>query len=165
MPQNREFQERLATKVVIVGSIVCGVCATVAIGAVGFGSDGSAEQVGQTAKDVLAILLPVVGTWVGTVLAFFFGKENFEAGARETRRSLGQRLSDPVLSHAIPLTAVVSRTFASASEADSCLLSELADTMSGSGFFRIPVFLADHRPYLVIHRQLIDSFVDRKSVV
>jgi hypothetical protein len=38
----------------------------------------------STAQYVLGALLPVVAAWVGTVLAFYFGKENFEAAARST---------------------------------------------------------------------------------
>src|SRR2546421_6023138 len=34
------------------------------------------------AKYILATILPVVAGWVGTVLAFYYGKENFEAGTR-----------------------------------------------------------------------------------
>jgi hypothetical protein len=34
------------------------------------------------AKVVFDSLLPVFGTWVGTLLAFYFGKANFESGAR-----------------------------------------------------------------------------------
>src|SRR3989440_2151693 len=34
------------------------------------------------AKYILATVLPVVAGWVGTVLAFYYGKENFEAGSR-----------------------------------------------------------------------------------
>ena len=32
------------------------------------------------AKYLFATILPVVAGWVGTVLAFYYGKENFEAG-------------------------------------------------------------------------------------
>ena len=35
-------------------------------------------------KDVLTIVLPLVGTWVGTVLAFYFSRENFVAAASQT---------------------------------------------------------------------------------
>src|SRR5436853_1792917 len=34
------------------------------------------------AKYILATVLPVVAGWVGIVLAFYYGKENFEAGSR-----------------------------------------------------------------------------------
>ena len=35
-------------------------------------------------KDILGILLPVLSAWAGTVFAFYFGRESFEAAARST---------------------------------------------------------------------------------
>ena len=34
------------------------------------------------ATQVLSTVLPVIGTWIGTILAFYFGKENFETAAK-----------------------------------------------------------------------------------
>jgi predicted permease len=39
----------------------------------------------EAAKYVLNAVLPLIGTWVGAVIAFYFAKENFEAAARHTR--------------------------------------------------------------------------------
>ncbi|HPI18846.1 MAG TPA: hypothetical protein PKY56_00610 [Candidatus Kapabacteria bacterium] len=33
-------------------------------------------------ENVMNVLLPVVATWVGTIIAFYFGKENFEAATK-----------------------------------------------------------------------------------
>lgn len=42
---------------------------------------------------VFSTVLPVVATWVGTVLAFYFGSENFRQAAQSTREVLGDRLA------------------------------------------------------------------------
>src|SRR6266576_4938414 len=42
----------------------------------------TSDRASDTARQVLATVLPLIGTWVGTVLAFYFSKENFEAAAR-----------------------------------------------------------------------------------
>lgn len=39
-----------------------------------------------SAKDILTLLLPVFGTWVGTLLAYYFGKDNYESGARNSEK-------------------------------------------------------------------------------
>jgi hypothetical protein len=49
---------------------------------VAWGKNSSGAEVAAAAKDILATLLPVIGTWIGTVLAFFYSKENFESAAR-----------------------------------------------------------------------------------
>lgn len=44
---------------------------------------------------ILNLLLPVFGTWVGTLLAYYFGKENFESAAKnatELARELTNKL-------------------------------------------------------------------------
>jgi len=46
----------------------------------------------DVAKYVLGVLLPVVGAWVGTVLAFYFGQGSFEA-ASESAANLVRQLS------------------------------------------------------------------------
>jgi hypothetical protein len=41
-----------------------------------------ASDKGAAAQNVLHTVLPLVGTWVGTIIAFYFTKENFEAATR-----------------------------------------------------------------------------------
>ncbi len=41
----------------------------------------------DAAKYVFASVLPVVAAWVGTVMAFYFGKENFKAATDSVSRS------------------------------------------------------------------------------
>ncbi len=42
---------------------------------------------------IFTAVLPVVATWVGTVLAFYFGSENFRQAAQQTREVLTDRLA------------------------------------------------------------------------
>ena len=49
----------------------------------------TAGQESDTAKLLLSSILPLLGTWVGTVLAYYFAKENFESAARATGRLAG----------------------------------------------------------------------------
>ena len=39
---------------------------------------------------MLGVLLPVIGAWVGTVLAFYFGQVNFEAASRSAANLVRQ---------------------------------------------------------------------------
>jgi hypothetical protein len=68
------FKENLGTKVVTWGLLAVAVVGVVALIVV---LNGPSEQMLQGVKDILAILLPVIAAWVGTVLAFYFGRENF----------------------------------------------------------------------------------------
>jgi len=76
-PANRET---IAMTVIIVSS-----CLLIFIGAIAiFGA--AAEKKGEAAIDVMTMVLPVVATWVGTVIAFYFGRENFEAANEQVNR-------------------------------------------------------------------------------
>jgi len=50
------------------------------------------DQFFDIAKYILGVLLPVIGAWVGTVLAFYFGQVNFKA-ASESAANLVRQLS------------------------------------------------------------------------
>jgi len=128
-----------------------------AIIAVGFGGRG--EDASKAAMQILTILLPVIGTWVGTVLAFYFGRENFEAGARETRLSMGQHLSDPALQDAIPLAKIKALQVADDAAARDKKLAEIDSQLKAGGFFRIPILTTANHPLYVVHRQPLDSFI------
>ena len=55
-----------------------------------------AQTLAASAQLLLSSLLPLFGTWVGTVLAFYYSKESFKSASRGTLdlvRSIGQRLS------------------------------------------------------------------------
>jgi uncharacterized membrane protein len=49
-------------------------------------------KVDSLLNGVFTAVLPVVATWVGTVLAFYFGSENFRQAAQHTREALSDRL-------------------------------------------------------------------------
>src|SRR5208283_5460366 len=65
------FRDWLATIVIVVSLVAVMVLTAVAI-----------HFDTKEAKDILSMILPMVGTWVGTVLAFYFGKEQLEAATR-----------------------------------------------------------------------------------
>ena len=48
------------------------------------------DQFFDISKYVLGVLLPVIGAWVGTVLAFYFGQVNFEAASRSAANLVRQ---------------------------------------------------------------------------
>lgn len=42
----------------------------------------------ETAKYIFSAILPLLGTWVGIVLTFYFTRDNFESAGQETRAAL-----------------------------------------------------------------------------
>jgi hypothetical protein len=65
----------------------------------------------SAAQLLLSALLPLFGTWVGTILAFYYSKENYEAASQGTLdvvRTVAQRLSStPVTAKMMPVAQIV----------------------------------------------------------
>jgi uncharacterized membrane protein len=87
------FRAKLGSRLVIFATIALVVLAAIVMSAAAYGSPGSIKD---TAQLLFSSLLPLFGTWVGTVLALYYTKENFGSASRNTLdlvRSVSQRLA------------------------------------------------------------------------
>lgn len=103
------FREMLADDIVkfsIVGLIFVSV---VVLGVGIFGASNSDAV--ENSQYVFAALLPLFATWVGTVLAYYFSKQNFEAASKATESLVklsGQKLrAVPIEEAMIPIDKIV----------------------------------------------------------
>jgi hypothetical protein len=136
------------------------------------GKEGTA-QFFDVAKYVLGVLLPVIGAWVGTVLAFYFGQGSFEAASRSAANlvrelSPREKLQAEAAGQAMMKINEVT-TFKippDKTEAD-IKIKQLID----KGFEkdksrprqRLPILDAEDRGKYVLHRSTIDAFVAPKK--
>jgi hypothetical protein len=131
------------------------------------------DQFFDIAKYVLGVLLPVIGAWVGTVLAFYFGQVNFEAASKSAANLVRQlspreKLEAEAASKAMMKINEVTafKIAAGKSEAD-ITIRELID----DGFEkdksrprqRLPILDADGKGKYVLHRSTIDAFIAPKK--
>ena len=124
-------------------------------------------------KYVLGVLLPVVGAWVGTVLAFYFGQVNFEAASKSAAnlvRQLSPReklQAEPADKAMMKINEVTAYNIPSDKTEADITLRELID----EGFEkdkarprqRLPILDAEGRGKYVLHRSTIDAFVAPKK--
>jgi len=101
---------------------------------------GKPDTIMGAAQLLLSALLPLFGTWVGTILAFYYSKENYEAASQSTLdvvKSVGQRLrSTPVASKMMPASQVVVAQLPSDGSIGSLKVSDIEtkfDTVGGNG--------------------------------
>jgi hypothetical protein len=121
---------------------------------------------GQEGKEVLTMLLPVIGTWVGTVLAFYFGREQLEAANRTVDRLARQLTSEEKLGSIKVTEKMIPRADAYVATQDPAqlkLLDALSDLEKQKKGNRIPVLTADGKPRLVVHRSTIDRFIAHRA--
>jgi len=132
----------------------------------------SASEAIEVTQYVFASIIPLFGAWVGTVLAFYFGREQFEAATRsvqETIRSLSpeERLRQiAVADSMIPRGEMAVLRLESDADEDRI---KVADLRSKFGLqkvggkeidvSRLPILKKDDSVLCVVHRSLVDSFV------
>ena len=118
-------------------------------------------------KDVLALLLPVIGAWVGTVLAFYFGRENYLAASRSTENilalTLEQKLQATKASAAMrPVDRIVALRTQDA-DSEIKLKDRMLDLMSDEKS-RLPVLTENGVLRYIVHRSAIDRFIASRAL-
>lgn len=89
------------------------------------------------AQGVLNAVLPLFGTWVGTVLAYYFSRENFESAAANTERLVRQLTPEEVL-RSTPVTAVMVKEIFSVQD-QSMRVQDLLDELDKKDYKRLPI--------------------------
>ncbi|MCX7111152.1 MAG: hypothetical protein NTX45_13695 [Proteobacteria bacterium] len=123
---------------------------------------------------VLGTILPVVATWVGTVLAFYFGKENFDAAARNSSALIQQLSSREKLQRKSAKEAMMKLseiTYYQLAQGEDVKTLKLK-TLIESGFGkdknkprnRLPIISKEGLPLHVLHRSTLDGYVTAQLI-
>jgi hypothetical protein len=150
----RHWLAAVVTIVSIIGAVVLGAFAI------------ASPTPNSTAQTILSMVLPVIGTWVGTVLAYYFSKENMEAATRSVATIARQltpeeRLrSKPVQDVMIPLA----KMFFVRGPANELNLVEAVKELDASRKGdRLPVLNKEDWPLYVVHRSTVDRFLVNRA--
>jgi hypothetical protein len=129
--------------------------------------DPTGKEAFSQVKDILTLLLPVFGTWIGTVLAFYFTKENLEAASNNMNKLVNQVVSMNQRFEAMYTKDVMARfpnfTFKYVKDEAgwrALKLTELIALMESTGTERLPIIIegADTFHFL-IYRSTIERFI------
>ena len=150
----RGVRERLALGIVFVG-----ICSVAGLGIVGiaFGD----ENFRATA---LGSSLPLLGAWVGAVIAYYFGKEQFEVAAEQTNKLLsrGQKLAKYTARDImIPLPGSgTSGAFVEDTDGNGVIVDEKANEFAKTkmGRNRRAVLKKNGHPLMAIHRSTLTDY-------
>jgi len=127
-----------------------------------------------TSQYMLGTLLPVIATWVGTVLAFYFGKENFDAAARNSSALIQQLSSREKLQRKSAKEAMMKLgeiTYYQLAKGEDVKTLKL-QTLIESGFGkdknkprnRLPIISKEGLPLHVLHRSTLDGYVTAQLI-
>jgi hypothetical protein len=121
-----------------------------------------------TTRLVFVSVLPLFGTWVGTVLAFYFAGRNLEAATASTRslsevtaRLAGVTAAEALVSEKmIPRAQMRVLTLTAEEDAgfNNLPLSRLWDELEAISFDRLPIVGPDRAIRAVVHRSLLTSY-------
>lgn len=147
----------LLTYVLVIISIVGVVVLSIVAIAV-----SSPKQKLETVKYVLSVVLPMLATWVGTVLAYYFSKENFAAASQSvtamaTRLSGMEKLKSVALKEKMRPLANIRYWPMKAGEEDKCKLSELLSKFDNLD--RIPMLDDKARVLYLVYKSVINQFL------
>lgn len=127
------------------------------------------DQKGEAAERVFIMLVPLLGTWVGTVLAYYFSGENFDR-ASESMSKLVERATEERLRGISVKQAMIPRgtmkvvTLPASEDGSSVnLKTELIDKFVDP-VTRVPVLDENGVARFIIHQSLVFKFVTKKSL-
>jgi hypothetical protein len=116
-------------------------------------------------KDILTITLPVLSAWVGGILAFYFGKENFEAANSSVRKMVSQMSPQERLKGISVKEVMDKRASITGIKLDKNRTEDKVSlTVDIIGLFkdkvtRLPIFTETDAAKYVIHESLAYKFV------
>jgi len=152
-PNTKKSQrERLSQQITIGSLIFIAVIAAVAI-----------WKDSENTMTVFNMVLPVVATWVGTIIAFYFGRENFESATNQVRMftqklTSGDKAETPVTSIMISLSAMVYFSIPQGNTEKDIKLLTLYKKL-GEKITRIPVLDAKNVVKYMIHESSINKYL------
>jgi hypothetical protein len=123
----------------------------------------------QNAVTLFNILLPVMATWVGTVLAFYFGRESFESASEQVRSTNAQLVQlaqstqqeiarQPIMQVVRPIADMTYEQLGGNRTPATVTLAELRGKITDV-ITRMPVLTADLKPLYMIHASQIDKYL------
>lgn len=120
-------------------------------------------------KDILNIILPLLATWMGTVLAFYYTQKSMDAATQQTNQIIRHLTSDQKLSEisaedvAIDMTSTDVTTLILKDPGDAAnlnlLKNVLEEKLETTGRNRLPIIDGNGVVLYILHRSAIDQFI------
>lgn len=122
-------------------------------------------------KYVFGAVLPLLGTWVGTILAYYFSRENFESASRSIRETakefsaMEHLRSIPVNEKMIRRAQMLVLKVTQQKPLDQILLvGDVLNAFRTNKRNRLPILDDKGHPLYIIHRSMIDKYITRKNI-
>ena len=119
-----------------------------------------------SSETIFTAVIGLVGTWVGTILAFYFSKDNFEAANKATQDLVSQITGEQKLK-SIPVEDAMIRMekahyYKLEAGEDTLTLSTLIGEFKT--FNRLPILSSGLLPLYIIHKSVITRFISEVAL-
>ena len=114
---------------------------------------------GKEAPEVFSSILPMVGTWVGVVLAFYFGKENYEAASKRYEHLIDRLTPDVLDNVAVNQIMIAKKTMVLKTwkEVKDQTVKDVITFLLQVNKSRLPILGEDGRVKYMIHESLLSK--------
>lgn len=169
MNQKSDFKEFIGNRItiwVLIGTASLGVFGIIL--AIVYVIKNSMDEAKDTLQFVFTALLPLWGTWIGTVLAFYFSKENFESANKNVRELVAQVNSGDKLKGVkvtdvmMPYDKIKKKELNVADNEDVLVVKDLYDEVIASKIRRSLIF-KDGLIALALHKSILSDFILRNN--
>ena len=148
----QDMRNKIAERILLASA-----CAITILGAIVIFKDTSKSM------DIFNITLPVFSSWVGTVLAFYYGRVNFESANDRVREMIDklspeERSTTPVGTIMRKLEDTTHITLTEAKGEAQTKLSEMRALLSGQ-VSRLPVISVTGAPRYIVHGSTINRYL------
>jgi hypothetical protein len=115
---------------------------------------------------VFTTVIALTGTWVGTILTYYFTREGFEAANRSVTQLVSQITpqqkleSTPVKEKMIPRDTMYVKTLPES----AINLVAVRNEMTAQNRNRLPVLTTSEAPAYITHRSMIDNYLAQKAL-
>ncbi|MGJ3234365.1 hypothetical protein [Marivirga sp.] len=161
----REKIARIISISVPIATGILGICGLI-IATLYILINNDIDEAKQVLQYVYTALLPIFGTWMGTVLAYYFSKENFEAANKSVEKLVSKITSDGKLEKIkvkevmIPFQNFKDSSIVENSQEaiDALVVKDLIEKMNKDGRQRLPILLNKKAVYL-FHKSTLFEYL------
>ena len=119
----------------------------------------------ESAQKVFNAVIPLIGTWIGAVIAFYFGRDNYDAAAQQvialTRETLDDINVENIMIHT---KTIVAQKIDEGSEKE-VKIADLITLYKKVEKDRIPIFSSTLVPRYIIHRSLMEEYKEKNKSI
>jgi hypothetical protein len=143
------------------GLVGASIVAILALSIIAIATAGASRA--ETSRLVFSAVLPLLGTWVGTVLAFYFARENLQAATESTLRLAGISSSTPVTEVMIKAEKFHAYDLGTDEAVESVALAALKTRMYDEEppYRRLPIRAPSGAVLYVLHDSTLTAYAEK----